>query len=174
METAQLIYFRPTVLLLQLIMASFVLNHHNPYEALSDFIAKKSLSWCSGKTNFITGAGRDVGDHIARTIAEAGAKRVGILCRDKAYIERLQEKLSDEYPHTDFVAYAATVTDEEAIAAVFDDFGFAGILINDTGVFGGTGTFVKQDLKQWFTGFEVKVLGTAIVTPEVRPKIQIH
>ena len=152
-------------------MASFVLNHHDPYEALSNFNANKPLS---GKTVFITGAGRGVGDHIAHAIAKAGAKRIGILGRDKARIESAREKLSNKYPSTVFVAYAATITDEEAIAAVFADFGFADILINNAGIFGGVNApFVKQDLTQWFTGFEVNVLGTAVVTQKVRSKSQV-
>ena len=142
-------------------MASFVLNHQTPYDSLSNFISGRPLT---GKTVFITGAGRGIGDHIARAIADAGAKRIGILGRDKARIEGAKEKLSKQYHDTTLVAYTATITDEEAIAAVFEDFGFADILINNAGVFPDDGPFIKQDLKQWFTGFEVNVLGTAVVT----------
>lgn len=142
-------------------MATFVTNHSKPYEALSSKIASRPLD---GKTVFITGAGRGVGAHITQAIAEAGARRVGILGRDKTRIENAKDKLAKDYPSTSFIAYAADISDENAIATAIKDFGVADVLINNAGIFPDDGPFIKQDLREWFKGFEVNVLGTAIVT----------
>ncbi|KFZ04732.1 hypothetical protein V501_09022 [Pseudogymnoascus sp. VKM F-4519 (FW-2642)] len=142
-------------------MASFVTNHKAPYDALSPSLPGRSLA---GKSALITGASRGVGEHIARGLAEAGVSPIGLLGKDKARIESTKEKFGREFPQTTFVAFAADITDAEAIAAVFFNFGAPDILVNNAGVFPDEGPFVEQDLKEWFSGFETNVLGTAIVT----------
>ncbi len=65
-----------------------------------------------------------------------------------------------------FEAFAADVTDEAAIASVFSKFGVPDIPVNNAGVFPDSGPFVDEDLKAWFTGFQINVLGTAVVTQQ--------
>lgn len=144
-------------------MASFVTNHERPYEALTSFIASKPLA---GKTVLVTGASKGVGAHITEQIAAAGASRIGILGRDKTRIEAAKEKFSAAYPQTAFESFAVDITDEPAVTSLFATFGVPDILINNAGHFPDEGPFVKQDLKAWFTGFEINILGTAIVTQQ--------
>lgn len=144
-------------------MASFLTNHREPYEALTSYVSTGPLK---GKSVLVTGAGRGVGAHIARNIAEAGATKIGILGRDKRRIEEAKIQYAQEYPSSIFIAYASDITDEAGIAAVFKDFGVPDILINNAGVFPDDGVFVKQDLKSWWYGFETNILGTAIVTQQ--------
>ena len=142
-------------------MASFVTNHNKPYAALSPALPGRSLA---GKSAFVTGAGRGVGEHITRGLAAAGVKRIGILSRDKARIEKAKDAFAAQFPAVTFEAYSADITDGPAIAAVFKAFGAPDILVNNAGHFPDEGPFVEQDLKNWWSGFEINILGTAIVT----------
>ncbi|KAF4332368.1 3-oxoacyl [Fusarium beomiforme] len=144
-------------------MASFVKNHKSTYPSLIDAVSNRPLD---GKSVLITGAGRGVGEHITRGIAAAGADRIGILGRDKHRITTARDKLALAYPGTVFEAFAADITDELAIAAVFQSFGAPDVLINNAGHFPDEGPFVTQDLNAWWSGFEINILGTAIVTQQ--------
>ena len=142
-------------------MASFVTNHKKPYAALSPALPGRSLA---GRSAFVTGAGRGVGAHITRGLAAAGVKRIGILGRDKARIEKAKDDFAEEFPAVAFDAYTADITDGAAIAAIFQVFGTPDILVNNAGHFPDDGPFVEQDLKSWWSGFEINVLGTATVS----------
>jgi len=142
-------------------MSQFVTNRKSIYPALSPSLPGRSLA---GKTVFITGASRGVGKHLVRGFAAANASRIGLLGRDKARVEAARTEFSTAYPKTEFTAYAADITNEDAIATVFKDFGAPDILVNNAGIFPDDGPFINQDLKAWFAGFETNILGTAVVT----------
>jgi len=142
-------------------MASFVKNHRTPYPSLSSTLPGRSLA---GKSVLITGASRGVGAHIVRGIAAAKPQTIGIIGRDKARLDDAKLEFAEEFPTVVFKAYAADITNEAAIISVFKDFGTPDILINNAGHFPDEGPFVTQDLKNWWTGFEINVLGTANVT----------
>lgn len=142
-------------------MTHFVKNHKQPYEALSQAVSHRPLS---GKSVLITGGGRGVGVHITKGFASAGAAKIGILGRDKMRIESARDGFAIEFPETTFVAFSADVTDEAAIAGVFDTFGAPDIIVNNAGQFPDDGPFSKQDLRAWWAGWETNVLGSAVVT----------
>ncbi|KAH7008824.1 hypothetical protein EDB80DRAFT_751391 [Ilyonectria destructans] len=142
-------------------MASFLTGHKHPYDALTRATCAQPLT---GKSILVTGASRGVGECITRQIAAAGAQRIAILDRDKARIEDSKKRFSEEFPNTAFVAFAADITDEKATEAVFLSFGAPDVLVNNAGYFPDDGPFVEQNLKAWFSGFEINVFGTAVVT----------
>jgi NAD(P)-dependent dehydrogenase (short-subunit alcohol dehydrogenase family) len=142
-------------------MATFVTNHLKPYETLTSRLSSQPLK---GKSVFITGASRGVGEHITHAIAAAGAAKIGILGRDEKRVQNAKEKFTKEYPATEFLGYSANIVDETAITGVFKDFGAPDVLVNNAGVFPDDGPFISQDLKRWWSGFETNILGTAVVT----------
>ncbi|KAK0719364.1 hypothetical protein B0H67DRAFT_642727 [Lasiosphaeris hirsuta] len=142
-------------------MSTFVLNHLKPYDALTKFVETRPLQ---GKTVLITGAGRGVGEHIARAMASAGSSRIGIVGRDKTRIEAARDRFTAAFPSAKFEAFSADITDEDAFVAIFAAFGVPGVLINNAGHFPDTEPFIQQDLKSWWSGFEINILGTANVT----------
>lgn len=142
-------------------MSQFVKNHKNPYEALSQVVASLPLS---GKTVLVTGGGSGVGKHIAQSLAKAGASSIAIVGRNKSRIEQAKVELARAYPKTTFSAFSADVTDENAFRSIFETFGAPDILVNNAGHFPDEGPFVTQDLRSWFSGFEINILGTANVT----------
>lgn len=145
-------------------MASFAKVHKEPYPALTSFVSTQPLQH---KSVLITGAGRGIGEHIAKQIATAGADRIAILGRDEGRITSAKEHFTQAFPKTTFTAFAADITDQTAVANVFKGLGFVpDILINNAGYFPDSGPFIDEDLKDWFKGFEINVLGTAIVTQQ--------
>ena len=144
-------------------MASFLKVHKEPYPALSKAVEGSPLA---GKSFLVTGAGRGIGEHIARQIATAGAGRVGIIGRDKTRIFAAKERFEKNHPHTKFEAFAADINDEAAVSTVFETFGVPDVLINNAGHFADEGPFVDQDLSKWWSGFEINILGTAVVTQQ--------
>jgi NAD(P)-dependent dehydrogenase (short-subunit alcohol dehydrogenase family) len=142
-------------------MATFVTNHKSPYNALTTALSTRPLS---GRSVLITGANRGIGVYITNAIAAAGASKIAVVGRNKAAIEAARDTYAKNYPKTTFVAYSADVTDEAAITSVFDSFGAPDILINNAGHFPDDGPFVDQDLKTWFSGFEINIFGSANVT----------
>lgn len=144
-------------------MASFTQLHLAPYPALTEFIAKRPLA---GKSILVTGASRGVGAHIARELAGASASRIALIGRSEPSLSSSQKEFAAAFPDTEFTAFAVDVMDAKAVANVFDRWGVPDVLINNAGVFPDEGSFISQDLKKWFNGFEVNVYGTAVVTQE--------
>ena len=144
-------------------MASFITNRREPYDALTSKLATAPLA---GKSVFVTGAGRGVGEFITRAMIEAGASRIGILGRNKERIDKAKERLTSDSPKVKVQSYAADITDESAIKAVFADFGAPDVLINNAGHFPDEGPFIEQNIHKWWEGFEINILGTAIVTQQ--------
>ncbi|PNP58311.1 hypothetical protein THARTR1_01826 [Trichoderma harzianum] len=144
-------------------MASFATTHVKPYEALTKAVAANPLT---GKSTLITGAGRGVGEHITRELAAAGVSRIALVGRDLERINKAKKNFQETFPRTVFGAFSADITDEAKIASVFKEFGAPDIVINSAGHFPDEGPFIKEDLKSWWKGFEVNILGTAIVTQQ--------
>jgi hypothetical protein len=75
-------------------------------ETLRRPLSLPSRSSLAGKTVFVPGAGRGVGEHIT---GSAGASCIGILGRDKTRIESAKDRFAGECPGTAFVAYTADI-----------------------------------------------------------------
>ncbi len=88
----------------------------------------------TGKVAVITGASRGLGETMARSLAESGAK-VALVARDAQKLEAVRDVIVREGCEAEF--FAADVTKEEDIAAVQraieGRFGHAQILINNAG-----------------------------------------
>ncbi|KAJ4857413.1 short chain dehydrogenase domain-containing protein [Trichoderma breve] len=144
-------------------MASFATAHVSPYDALTKAVAANPLT---GKSFLITGAGRGVGEHITREIAAAGAQRIGLVGRSLERINEAKNRFEEAFPNTVFETFAADITDEEKIGLIIKTFGVPDVLINNAGHFPDEGPFIKENLKSWWTGFEINILGTATVTQQ--------
>ncbi|CZR50663.1 related to peroxisomal short-chain alcohol dehydrogenase [Phialocephala subalpina] len=145
-------------------MATFVPTQHlQTYKALSP--ARPELS-AKGKSVLVTGGGYGIGRSIAESFAAAGASRVGISGRTEARLQSAIAELKQAYPKTGFSYFAADITDEPAVKAMFQAFGAPDVLINNAGYLSKPGPIKTADLKEWWQGFEINVLGTAIVTQQ--------
>lgn len=89
-----------------------------------------------GRTAIVTGAGRGIGEAIARKLADEGA-RVAAVSRTEANAARTAEALNATRPGA-AQAYAVDVADFQAVQTLADtilkDFGKVDILVNNAGV----------------------------------------
>ncbi len=90
----------------------------------------------AGQIAIVTGAGRGIGEAIARTFAEEGAK-VAVVSRTEANAAKTAEAINASYPDA-AKAYAVDVADFAAVQTlaetILKDFGKVDILVNNAGV----------------------------------------
>ena len=84
----------------------------------------------------VTGAGRGIGEEVARQLASAGAK-VAVVSRTESNSERTAAAINEKVPGS-AKPYAVDVADFAAVSTVFEkiiaDFGRADILVNNAGI----------------------------------------
>jgi len=89
-----------------------------------------------GQTAIVTGAGRGIGEAIAKRLAGGGAK-VAVVSRTEANAAKTAEAINAEHPGA-AKAYAVDVADFQAVQELGDaivvDFGKVDILVNNAGV----------------------------------------
>ncbi|OCL13431.1 NAD(P)-binding protein [Glonium stellatum] len=143
-------------------MASFVpTTRSSSYPAVSPTRPELSVK---GKSVLVTGGGYGIGSSIAHAFAAAGAARIAISGRTESKLKSTADELNATYPSTTTSYYIADITDAKAVAAMFKSFGAPDILINNAGLLPDVEPVKTVDLKSWWKGFEVNVLGTATVT----------
>jgi len=125
----------------------------------------------SGKTAYITGAGKGIGKETALHLAREGVK-VGLIARTAADLESLAAEIQATGGTAAFatadVANLAEV--EAAVASLTEQIGAADILINNAGIakFGG---FLDLEPEAWKKIIDVNLLGTYYVTRAVLPQL---
>lgn len=89
----------------------------------------------TGRTAVITGASRGLGEAMAKTLAEAGA-RIALVARDAERLGAVRDALITQGGHAEF--FVADVTREDDVARVAEEirerFGAPQILINNAGI----------------------------------------
>ena len=89
-----------------------------------------------GKIAIVTGAGRGIGEAIAKRLADGGAK-VAVVSRTEANAAKTAEAINGAHPGA-AKAYAVDVADFQAVQelgeAIVTDFGKVDILVNNAGV----------------------------------------
>lgn len=110
--------------------------------------------------------GYGIGRAIADAFAAAGAARIAISGRTESKLKSSTAELKQAFPNTEFSYFVADITDAKAVKAMFESFGAPDVLVNNAGFLPSPANFKTVDLKEWWEGFEINVLGTAIVTQE--------
>ncbi len=102
------------------------------------------------KSIIITGASSGIGKVTALHFLENGW-RVGLIARSA-------DKLA-EIDHPNAVHLPCDVTDEAAVDAAFDGFGYLDVLFNNAGMFGPQTTIDEISLKDWQQVIDVNLTG---------------
>lgn len=137
-------------------------EHFEPYDRLSP--AKLASEYAS-KHVLITGAGYGIGASIARAFAEAHAASITLAGRTESKLKTTAGELNAAYPETDVQYRVVDITSQESVKAMFQSITKPlDVLVNNAGFLSKPENIVHADLKEWWTSFEVNVLGTAAVT----------
>ncbi|KAH6651610.1 hypothetical protein BKA67DRAFT_571350 [Truncatella angustata] len=123
---------------------------------------------CAGKNVLVTGGGYGIGKGIARSFAKARASNLILLGRTSSILEETKAELEAEFPSTKVHISPADITDAAAINKIFNfsvsELGHVDIVVNNAAFLPTISALKDADLKNWWRGFEVNVLGTATVT----------
>nr|ANM86577.1 putative short-chain dehydrogenase/reductase [Cladonia uncialis subsp. uncialis]AUW31360.1 putative short-chain dehydrogenase/reductase [Cladonia uncialis subsp. uncialis] len=122
----------------------------------------------SGKTVLITGGGYGIGAGIARSFARSSASNIILTGRTLSRLNEHKASLEAEFPKTKVQVFTMDITDAEGVDKVFSTVVSSvapiDIVVNNAAFLPEISPIKNADLKDWWRGFEVNVLGTATVT----------
>ena len=107
----------------------------------------------------VTGGGRGLGAAIAES-ARAAGYRVGVV--DVTAVAPAPSAGSDDVAVPPIASFVASVTDEAAVEAVFDEFGLPDVVVNNAGIV-RFGPLVDLDVADFRTVVDVNLVGTFLV-----------
>lgn len=143
-------------------------NHSAPYSSISPKLPALSAA---AKSVLIAGASSGIGQATARAFLEAGCARLALVSRRVNLLSPLVSELKARHPEANVVTFAADIQDAAALEAAFagagDAFGAASsidVVLNCAGYQPSLAPVAgkdQADLRDWWSGFEVNVLGAA-------------
>ena len=114
----------------------------------------------ANKTAVVTGAGRGIGQEIAKALAAEGAK-VAVVSRSESSCAKAAEEINALYPGS-ATAYAVDVADHAAVQElakkIGDELGAVHILVNNAGVT-GDGLLMRMKEDDWDTVLDTNLKG---------------
>lgn len=124
----------------------------------------------AGQTAFVTGASQGIGQQIAITLAEEGAK-VALAARSDGIYETEDMIDSDRVlPVKTDVADEASV--EKSIAEAVDEFGELDILVNNAGIAGPTAPIEEITVDEWQKTLDVNLMGMFLTVKHALPHLR--
>lgn len=121
----------------------------------------------SGRTALVTGASQGIGESIARTLADHGA-RVIVAARNREKLEALAEELESagSAAHVLELDLAQTEQAGELVSNLPEPFAEVDILVNNAGVTADN-LFVRMQLEQWEQVLRINLTGAFAVARAV-------
>lgn len=126
------------------------------------------------QTAIVTGAGRGIGEAIAKRLASEGA-RVACISRSESNSAKVAEAINAEFPGA-AKAYAVDVADKAAVEAaaaqILADFGKADILVNNAGIT-RDGLAMRMSEEDWDAVIDTNLKGAFnFIQAVMRPMIK--
>lgn len=122
----------------------------------------------AGKTVYITGGGYGIGAGIARSFARSFASNIILTGRTLSKLNDCKSSLEAEFPKSKVHVFAVDITDADGVDKVFStvvsSIAPIDIVVNNAAFLPQISPIKSADLRDWWRGFEVNVLGTATVT----------
>lgn len=139
--------------------------HHSKYPGID---AKTTLTGsASGKTVFLSGASRGIGQATAIAFAQAGAEAIYITARSEKALEETKYQISDANPNTKCAYMVCDVTESDQVEAAIEDcvtkFGGIDIADANAGYLDKWGKIGESDISSWWKSWEVNLKGTYYV-----------
>ncbi len=121
-------------------------------------------SWnLQGKTAFITGASRGLGEAIAHAFLTAGAN-VALCARSAKQLQQTAGRLSLEFSEKRVLAFPMDVTNfsavQDALERTLKRFDDLHILVNNAGVYGPMGSLWQTSVQDWDTAVQINIQGS--------------
>ncbi len=118
------------------------------------------MSRFANKVAVVTGAGRGIGQEIARALAAGGAK-VAVVSRSASSCGKAADEINADFPGS-CTAYAVDVADHEAVQemakTIAADLGTVNILVNNAGVT-RDGLLMRMKEEDWDTVLDTNLKG---------------
>ncbi|KAI0442135.1 hypothetical protein F4803DRAFT_520519 [Xylaria telfairii] len=143
-------------------------NHSAPYGSISPKLPALSAA---AKSVLIAGASSGIAQATARAFLEAGCVRLALVSRRVDLLLPLVSELKAQYPEANAVTFAADIQDTAALEAAFagarEAFGAGSsidVVVNCAGYQPSLAPVAGKDqgdLREWWSGFQVNVLGAA-------------
>jgi NAD(P)-dependent dehydrogenase (short-subunit alcohol dehydrogenase family) len=148
-------------------------SHKAQYDDIDPNTALKESA--SGKTIFISGASRGIGQATAIAFAQAGAQAIYITARSEKALEETRRTIVAANPQCQCAHMVCDVTQADSVEAAVDDCvtRFGGIDVADANA-GHTGPWKKigeSDITSWWTSWEVNLKGTYYVVRYALPHL---
>lgn len=125
-----------------------------------------------GRTAFITGGSRGLGEVIAQAFLEAGAN-VAICARSAKELAQTEQRLSQKYFGQRVKSFPLDVTDQPAVTksleAILEAFGDLHVLVNNAGVYGPMGSLWQTSAEEWDAALRINIQGSVYPIRTVVP-----
>lgn len=148
-------------------------THHAQYPDIDPGTALKGSA--SGKTIFISGASRGIGQATAIAFARAGAAAIYITARSEQELQESGKKITGANPETRCAYMVCDVTDAVQVKAAVDDcvarFGCIDVADANAGYLDKWGKIGESDIVSWWRSWEVNLKGTYYVARYCLPRL---
>lgn len=148
-------------------------THHKQYPDIDPKIELKGSAL--GKTIFLSGASRGIGQATAIAFAQAGAEAIYITARSEKALEETRYKILDANPNTKCAYMVCDVTDADQVKAAIEDcvtkFGGIDVADANAGYLDKWGKIGESDISSWWKSWEVNLKGTYYVIRYVIPHL---
>jgi len=140
-------------------------THHSQYPEIDPKTTLKGSA--SGKTIFLSGASRGIGQATAVAFAEAGAKAIYITARSQKGLEETKTKITQLNPQTQCAYMVCDVIDAAQVKAAVDDcvskFGSIDVADANAGYLDKWSKIGESDVSSWWMSWEVNMKGSYYV-----------
>ncbi len=140
-------------------------SHHSQYAEIDPKTTLKGSA--TGKTIFLSGASRGIGQATAVAFAQAGAQAIYLTARSEKALEETKAKITAANPETRCAHMVCDVTDADQVKAAIDDCvtQFNGIDVADAnaGYLDNWRKIGQSDISSWWRSWEVNLKGTYYV-----------
>ena len=130
-------------------------EHHSQYSAIDPKTTLKESA--SGKTIFLTGASRGIGQATAVAFAQAGAEAVYITARSEKGLKETKAKVAEANPGTQCAYMVCDVTDAEQVKTAVEDcankFGGIDIVDANAGILDKWDKIGESDVSRWWRSY---------------------
>jgi NAD(P)-dependent dehydrogenase (short-subunit alcohol dehydrogenase family) len=147
--------------------------HHSQYSEIDPKTTLKGSA--SGKTIFLSGASRGIGQATAVAFAQAGAKAIYITARSEKALEDTKAKILEANPETRCAYMVCDVTDAGRVKAAIEDcvtqFGGLDVADANAGYLDKWSKIGESDIFSWWRSWEVNLKGAYYVARYAIPHL---